>query len=347
MRKNIALAAVNAALLLLFAVSVIIMRRFAVSLESQLAADRWGADGSPYAQLSLFLEETGGVTVESVYMTRANIEKGLTDNSLKANTLTLPDGSQVKRGRLWTDAYSGSATMFASSESYYIEAAATYTGGDYFLFHPLPLVSGGYYSDGDLMKDGVVIDVSLAWQLYGATDVAGMQIKVDGGFFRVTGVVAQEPGKATAAVYGDLPRLYIPYESAVRLNERLVLTCYEACLPNPIGELAYTIFKDAAAADENRAVMVVNSERYSLGALWRIIKGYSEARVRTDAVTLPYFENAARIVEAKSALTAVFAAAALVFPVLTALYLLRKAFKHNALARRILHLRQARSRHNA
>jgi hypothetical protein len=326
-KKIIVIAAANAASVLLFAVFCVIVALLANSSASQNMAKRWSADGSPYAQLSLFLDETGGITPENAYMIMARIEKAVSDSYSGDNARTPPDGSPQRRGKLWTAAYSGETSMNASNDVNYIDASVTYTGGDYFLFHPLKPVSGGYYSDDDLMKDRVVIDTLLAWQLYGAEDVAGLTLKVNGVVFLVAGVVETETGKTMAAVYGDKPRLYMPYESALRLNGGLRLTVIEACLPNPISGAGRAIFEDAASPDESRSILVDNSERFSLDGLWRIIKNYHTAGVKTNAVSLPYYENAARIAEARAALALVFAVTSLVCPALTALWLLIKAYR--------------------
>jgi hypothetical protein len=335
-KKYIVVAAVNIALLLLSALFAAAAWRLTSSLESQDMAKRWGAGGPPYTQVSLFLDKTAGFSAESVYMFRANIDKSLADASVKGNAVTLPDGTVLERGRLWTDAYSGTLDVFAAAEAASAQAAMTYTGGDYFLFHPLPLAAGSYYSDDDLMKDRVVIDVDLAWQLYGATNVAGKRLEVSGRAFYVAGVVYKETDKATREVYGDKPRIYMPYESASELFGGLKSVCYEACLPSPIKGQGLGIFEDAVAVNEAAGAVVENSERYSLANLLRVAAGYSKARVRTDAVVLPYFESAARIVESKAALLVCLALAALLFPVLTLFYLFSRLFKkRKAFAERI------------
>ena len=327
-KKYIIIAAINAVMLLLFCILTVTISKLASSLDSQKAALRWSADDEPYTQTSLFLENADGFTMPNIYETRAEIVNELSNNAIKGNIINLPDGSVMEIGRLWADAYSGAAVMYTSTETVSsVETNVIFTGGDYFLFHPLILVSGSYYSDTDLMKDRVVIDEFLAWQLYGAADITGMRIKVNGEVFYIAGVVKQEQGNAVAEVYGDRPRLYMPYESALKINEFYRITCYEACLPNPVEGLGYGIFKDVTVKDEFRSITVENSARFSLKSLWGIISSYDKSSVKTNAVVLPYFENAARIIESRAALLLVIAALSLIFPILSSIYFIWLLFK--------------------
>ncbi|MCL2054828.1 MAG: ABC transporter permease [Oscillospiraceae bacterium] len=308
---------VNALMLLLFCILTVVTSRLTSSLETQQAAERWSADGTPYAQLSLFLEESNGVAIEEVYTYRVNIDKGLSDNSIKSDSLRLPDGTVVEQGRLWADAYSGGARMLASNGTAEVEASVTYTGGDYFFFHPRRLITGNFYADADLMKDRVVLDHNLAWLLYGAMDVAGMQIKVNGHIFYIAGVVAPETDKASLEVYGAQPRLYMHYDAAVRINPELRIISYEACIPNPISGLGLKIFSETVSADENRSVIIENSERYSFKKLFETAVNYSKAATRTNLVIYPYSENAALIVGAKAALLTFLSLITLLPPLIT------------------------------
>lgn len=72
-------------------------------------------------------------------------------------------------------------------------------GGNYFLFHPLTLLSGGYISDEDYMADRVVLDAQTAFNLFGSSDVAGMEVTINGRTFPIAGVVQSESDFATNA----------------------------------------------------------------------------------------------------------------------------------------------------
>ena len=54
-----------------------------------------------------------------------------------------------------------------------VSAKAIGVAGDFFLFHPLKLLDGSFFSGSDVMQDYVVIDEDMAWQLFGSNDVAG------------------------------------------------------------------------------------------------------------------------------------------------------------------------------
>lgn len=326
--KHITVIILNVLFLLLFMILFIIAGKLIDSLPSQKAVERWASDDTKYTQSSLFLDEANGVSIENVYMFRANIDKGLTENSIKGKSFQLPDGTVKETGRLWMDAYSGNSSMKISNEKANITADTIITGGDYFLFHPLTLLSGSYYSDNDIMKDGVIIDEDLAWQLFGSSNVVGMPVTIDKSNFYVSGVVKKETDKASRTVYGEKPKMYIQYETAKKINSNILITCYEACLPNPVVGIGHKIFSENVSSDENNRVIIENTTRYSLKNLFKIASSFAVSSVRTDAVILPYWENAARIVENKAALLLVLMCITLVTPFLTVVYFINKLIKN-------------------
>lgn len=84
-------------------------------------------------------------------------------------------------GSLYTDAYSGRTSLSVSGKSPgSVTVTAVGAGGNYFLFHPLTLLSGGYISDEDYMADRVVLDAQTAFNLFGSSDVAGMEVTING-----------------------------------------------------------------------------------------------------------------------------------------------------------------------
>lgn len=89
-------------------------------------------------------------------------------------SLEAPEG-----GSLYQDAWSGTATSVAVSGPAGKSNVKTYgVGGDFFLFHPYTLLSGSYIAESDFAQDRVVLDENLAWQLFGSSDVAGMEVTI-------------------------------------------------------------------------------------------------------------------------------------------------------------------------
>jgi hypothetical protein len=334
-RIYIILLSVGLAFLAAFAVLWFIMCSITGKLSSQTAADRWTADDSgKYAQISVFYAESSGISLDMVYTMRVNIDKKLTENSITAEN---------QNARSWYDGYSAmtNLTVTSSREDYTVNADADVivTGGDYFSFHPLTLISGYYYSDDDLMQDRVVLDENLAWQLFGGTDVSGMTVLVNGQRLYVAGVVRPDSDSASSYTYGTKPHMYISYSGMSAFlgeEESLPITCYEAVIPDPVSGLASSIAKDVVTADEKSYTLVENSSRYSVKNLLSIAFDGGTRAVVDRAVVYPFWENAARITEEKAATVLVWALAMLTVPIIICLYFVflvihrRKAIAHKA-----------------
>ena len=150
-------------------------------LVTQSAADVWRGDGEDrFAQVSAFMPVTETKTLDDIRSFRAELENEFVQNSMEA-----PEG-----GSLYTDAYSGRTSLSVSGKSPgSVTVTAVGAGGNYFLFHPLTLLSGGYISDEDYMADRVVLDAQTAFNLFGSSDVAGMEVTINGRTFPIAGVV--------------------------------------------------------------------------------------------------------------------------------------------------------------
>ena len=278
--------------LILIAALLFTQYRLSGALDSQLAAERWGTDSeNGAAQLSIFYANGLGLYEEEIYSLRSAIDTELTKNSI-----TAPN----KDARLWYDAYSAETTVTVSTERANVEVAVTAVGGDYFRIHPLPLKSGYYFSDSDLNADRIVIDTVAAWQLFGAVDVASMMVTIEDRPYLIAGVVAPEEDRWNGAVYGNLPRIYMDC-SAFGDDMKLNMTCYEAVLPNPVTGFGEKILTESAGTENARCLVVENSARFSFAALWKLVAHFAESRVVKVPVIYPYWESAARILEAQTA----------------------------------------------
>ncbi|MBR5381764.1 MAG: ABC transporter permease, partial [Oscillospiraceae bacterium] len=142
------------------------------ALPAQDAAARWrGGSDERFTQVSVFLPESAGLTVEKLYEFRSSLETRFLSESLEAE-----EGASLYR-----DAYTAFFGAVTAKGDYGSSPVQVYAlGGDWFFFHPLPLVSGGYIRGDELMHDRVVLDTVAAWQLFGATDVAGRTLVMDG-----------------------------------------------------------------------------------------------------------------------------------------------------------------------
>ncbi|MDE7279674.1 MAG: ABC transporter permease, partial [Oscillospiraceae bacterium] len=293
--KYLVLGILNAASLLIFAVISVIAAAVGSSLPDQRAVERWAGGDMPYAQVSVFSGATSAMDINSIFMARVNVEKKLTEASI---------ASEREGARVWADAFSTSQLKASvSSDRASAEANLIATGGDFFLFHPLEIISGYYYSDDDLMHDRILIDEVLAWQLYGSSNVAGKPVRVGGTYYIISGVFKQSDNSDIEKVYGISPRIFMPYEGySLMGGGEAVFTCYEACLPNKVTGQGKQIVTEALSIQEEDTEkrVVENSARYGLKKRFEIIADFGMRSVVDGAVVYPFWENAARISEDKS-----------------------------------------------
>ncbi len=309
-RKHIVLIVVNVVSLMFFAVMTLAAAVISNSLSDQQVVGRWSDGLQRYSQISVFTDTLSALSTDGIFTVRADIEKKLTENSL---------ASEKENARIWVDAFSAECGKIAVHSDYgSAETEMLVTGGDFFLFHPLELISGYYYSEENLMQDRVLIDENLAWQLYGATDIAGQPVIIENKYFYIAGVFRQSGNSDVEKVSGNTPMMLMPYQGYEILDRTPCFNCYEVCLPNPVTGLAKQIVGEAVPVGEDNSVIVENSERYSLKSRFDIISNFGMRSVRSNSVAYPYWENAARITEDKSALVLVFQLLGLVIPIVTA-----------------------------
>ena len=194
-----------------------------------------------------------------------------------------------------------------------VTVTAVGAGGNYFLFHPLTLLSGGYLSDEDYMADRVVLDAQTAFNLFGSSDVAGMEVTINGRTFPIAGVVQSEADFATNAALaagnessGDTggtstntAMIYMSY-AALNAMAELPIDCYEIVLPDPVSGFAKKLMTEKFPVGEG--VIVQNTGRFSLSGLISVIGKFGKRVMTTNGVIYPYWENAARMAESYAAL---------------------------------------------
>ena len=282
----------------------VMLARTCDTLPTQSAADVWRGDSDErFAQVSAFLPVDGKLTLDSVRSFRMTLEEQFVQNSMEA-----PEG-----GKLYTDAYSGRTSLSASGTSHgNLTVTAIGVGGDFFLFHPLPLLSGSYLTAEDYMADRVVLDAQTAFTLFGSSDVAGMEVTIGGKTFPVAGVVDRESDFASNAALattadassssgssGSQAMIFMSYDALNALSE-LPIDCYEIVLPDPVSGFAKGLVADNFPIGSGAVVQ--NTGRFSLTSLISVIGSFGKRVMTTSGVVYPYWENAARMLESYAAL---------------------------------------------
>lgn len=272
------------------------LRQVAGAPQTTTAAGRFsGESGTRFAQLACYLPVGQGKSEEDIFSFREGLDSRFLEQSLET----------PENGSLYVDAYSGSAKVTITTDYGTAQLNATGVGGDFFYFHPLPLRSGSYIFERDLMDDLVVLDEVLAWRLFGGVDLTGMTVFINGEPFLVSGVVSMEEDFASDRARTQEGALFLSWSALTRLTETAEIDSYEIVLPDPITGFARGILEDGFAAAGGE--IVENSSRFSLSALLDVAGGFGERSMRVNGVIYPYWENALRLREDYAVLLLVLA----------------------------------------
>lgn len=268
-------------------------------LIDQQAARRWDQEGKS-AQVSCFLAE--GVEIDDFMI--MSFERQL-EQQLK-EVLSAEEYSEENGKRLVADAYSSMGKVTIVSEKGSLEADAIGVGGDFFLFHPLTLVSGSYISGDNLMKDYIMLDEDGAWQLFGSSDIAGQSVMIGDVPHYVSGVVKRPEGRFAENAGLDKTIVYLSNESLAAYGQGGAINTYEVMAPNPVKGFVYTAVKEKLGIKETDMVVVENSSRYSIESLIPVILDFGTRSMQNSAVKFPYWENVGRGYEDVKALVLLF-----------------------------------------
>lgn len=325
-------------LILLDLVLGFISRALIHKLPEQSAADRWSSDGKKMAQVSIFFTEDQMIDTDFIKKMEYVMESKMTDAGIVeeqdddddpkpqkdpriVETQKIGDNgasedteAPVDDTKLYSSCYSAQGLVSISFEGKTADkVTAIGTFGDFFLFHPLELVSGSYYNKDALMKDQIVIDEDLSWQLFGSNEVVGQMVTIGDVPHYISGVVKRQEGKMRTAAGQQGGLAYISYDSLckygailsgrtekVEISEdgKTALTgginCYEVVMPSPVDGIVKTIVKESAALDDRYISIVDNTERFSAFSMYDILTSFGTRSMWNKAIFYPYWENLAR-----------------------------------------------------
>ncbi len=335
-KRNI-IFVIMAVMLLVDLVLGLICRIVISSLDDQTTAERW-SDGDRAAMVSLFFTEDQTVTVDTIKKLEYTMEKKMQeagivsddddDNSKDKGSKKIVDTKPIgdKDGqnaeetlpqeppKSYSSSYSAQGISTLEFENRKAENINTIgAGGDFFLFHPMELVSGGYFNGDDLMKDKVVVDEFLAWELFGSSDIVGQCVTISGVNHYIAGVVKSPTGRFNEAAGLSKSVVIISYDSlskygtilSGRTNEAEIsedgarmqiggINCYEVVMPDPVDGIAARVVKESAGLDDKYIRVVDNTNRFSGFALFEVVKDFGIRSMWTQPIFYPYWENVAR-----------------------------------------------------
>ncbi len=248
--------------------------------------DQNAAKRNDAAQVSCFFTESTEIDKDKIRSFEYELDKALLEASI-----TAPN----ENARLWADAYSSSGTITLSSgKKSLADVAAVGIGGDFFLFHPVQLLKGSYFSGNDLMHDKVILDEDAAWQLFGSNDVVGMPLNIGGTPHYISGVIRREEGRFHEAAGLDKTLVYVSCETLEEFGKTEGINSYEVVMPNPVKNFAYNSVKEKMGIDENHMWVVENTSRFHLKGLLTVISEFGMRSMNARAIQYPYWENVAR-----------------------------------------------------
>lgn len=300
-KKKLVLLGVNIILAVAFIVLSIFAKNGAGALYSQQEARRWEDEKNSYAQVSAFASPGRNLQEEDVTSIRSAVMETLSKDSLNES-----NGAS----RVWIDAYSGECSAEFRKDNNTLSVTAVGVGGDFFQFHPIPLLSGSYISEEDLNQDRIVVDENFAWAMFGSNDIVGMQLWMGNSIYTIAGVTAVDEDSLYRTAYGDSNRVYMSYSQLKQQQENLMITCYEAVMPNPISNYAYYTLRTACGIEEEEEEtiqktenpldfediqVIENSNRFDTVKLLEGLKNRKLQVMRPNSVGYPVWENLARV----------------------------------------------------
>lgn len=266
--------------------------------EAQMMAERW-SEKKDVAQISCFFSVNTQISEDRIREFEHSIDAALADASVIQE-------SENPSARLWADAYSAGGKITVTSDKSTLQADAIGIGGDFFLFHPMKMLSGSWFSGNDLMQDYCILDQDAAWQLFGSNDVAGMTVYIGGIPHIVTGVIQRQEGRLTKAAGLDSTLVYVSYKTLSELGNCNGINHYEIVMPNPVTGFAYNYVNENLGDSGEETEVVENTSRYSFLSRLKLIPQFGTRSMNGKAIIYPYWENVARGYEDIVALITLF-----------------------------------------
>lgn len=300
----------------------VISNAMAGSLLEQQMASRWSEE-KDVSQISCFFSREAGITENEIVSFERNL-----DSALVAASIT--NDSENPGARLWADAYSATGKVTIESNRATVSVDAIGIGGDFFLFHPLKLLYGSYFSGNDLMQDYIVIDEDAAWQLFGSNDVAGQMVTISGIPHMIAGVVEREEGSMAKAAGLTSSIAYVSYTTLSNYGINYGLNTYEIVMPNPVSGYAKQYVMENIGVTEKEIEIVENTTRFSALSRLKVIGAFGTRSMSSKPIIYPYWENIARGYEDILGLLFVFVLLLFIYPAVLVCVFLIKAWKHKS-----------------
>lgn len=268
-------------------------------LEFLEAGERWSSDGERFAVITMYSEDSSGVTADQAESWVNRIDTALLNSSVSP---------KHERARSWTYTYMAEDNLRITGPMSSCSAEVTAAGGDFFVFHQMQFKYGSPFLNDKSNPMGVVIDRDLAWKLFGAENIVGMTVTISDIEYTVVGVVEKESDSGTySETYGDSPRMYMSYAGYIKAaGDGNHITMFETALPNAVKGFAMNIFTGAVSFNEDTAELIEATDRFSLANRFNNMKTLKYSWIRENKIEYPYWENEAKVCDYFSAVMMIF-----------------------------------------
>ena len=262
-------------------------------LPHELTAARWDAEGDT-AHISIYFSESEKYTLkQSLESTTFRLQSWYHQILQELENASIAvDAEANPTARLAVYSYSASGEVNLSTEHGSTKVKAYGVGGDFFQFHPLKLLYGGYFSESDLMQDRIVIDTETAWKLFGGNDVVGMFVKINGIPHMVVGVYERETGYFNDAAGNGVSSVYVSHKTLYQNGQYHGLETAEYLIPNPVSGFAMELVEKQCSGMD--VEIMEHQARFTFSGLLDVIKQVGTRSMGLSGVMFPYWENMAR-----------------------------------------------------
>lgn len=281
MKKWLYIAISNIVIFTVLTVAVNIKKN---SLYDENAAKRWSTE-EEYSQLTVIYPSSGYEITDYTF--------GALNHNIKTK---LEETAYVEDNIPCSICVNGNVTVASDKASIEIECLGV--SDDFFLFHPVDMISGSYFSGDDLMADGIILDEEAAWKLFGSNDIEGMSVTIKGVPHIVRGVFNKADDRISRAAGLEKDICFISLESLKAYGNVTGSYTFEVILPNPVENFAYGRMSEALGNDTlDKIILKENSIRFSNANLMEVISEFGIRSMSSGGYIYPYFENVARAYE--------------------------------------------------
>lgn len=271
----------------------IISGKMKKGLLHEQVASTWDSTGAT-AHISVYLSESEKLSMLSSLEDQKYMVLELYYNLLseleEASITVGEEASESARLVVYSYASQGSVTMESDRTTVTLNAYGV--GGDFFLFHPLTLKYGSYFSEDNIMQDVVILDEEAAWQLFGSSDVVGQYVYIQDIPHKVVGVYERESGYMNDAAGNGESTVYVSGESLFLYGTDSGLQTIELLIPNPVTGYALDLVTEQLSSRD--VVIVENQNRFDPENLIEIWQDFGTRSMGLSGVVFPYWENIAR-----------------------------------------------------